>query len=817
MPISRRQSINFFVFATLVMAASFSVPAMQTNYQPTWATTGSAWATGVLVTGFLVLLASKKFSFRIGQSDVAGALDEPAFIAVFLCLSGRGAVAAVLVGSLISYRRQPAAKIAFNVVMNWIGIVPFLWVSAHSSLSFRMRHEVLLVGAGIGARFAISTFGLWWLFGRLGLRTPDFWRAQAWSLIPALAGTSASVLAVALIRNAPWALFGWAAWLGITLFLYLFSARASEKLLKVEELMDFNDGLAVAKDLSGMGTAARHMIRAQYAEVIVVESPSTVMRSAADPVTGEPVSVLVATDELPLNWQHVLKTAEAVHTSDCQEVRWLAHPSTGDHEMLVVPFTSATGQTLGLLVCADPENRGNRFTDDEFTLLKRLAVHAAIWMQSEHNALHDPLTGLANRRLLSNHVDSALGLGAVGALLMMDLNSFKAINDTHGHGAGDEVLVAQAGRLRSIVGAGGVVARLGGDEFAVWTSVPDPAALAHLIGRQLSEPIAIGTQTVVASASIGVALAPLHAKNCSELMWHADSAMFTAKRSASHVKVVSEDDLVASARSRQLRQDVADAVDSGQITVAYQPIVELHNRRIIGFEALARWEHPTLGPVSPDDFIPIVKDAGRLHRLTLNALEQALVARHEWEAISGRPITVNVNLDPSSLAEESLVDDVSSLLTKTHTGPDRLNLEIIEAALGRFDRTYLLHCLRELGVGVVIDDFGTGHSTLHRIAQLPVSGIKLDRTFADLTKPLNPEIVSITVNIAKGKGARLTVEGIETLGDAQHMLFLGATHAQGYFFGKAIPQSLVLDTLARHQASPPPPLSADNVLPLRTH
>ncbi len=429
-----------------------------------------------------------------------------------------------------------------------------------------------------------------------------------------------------------------------------------------------------------------------------------------------------------------------------------------------------------------------------------------------HAAAHDSLTGLANRTQLLNVLDECLAGGAAAAVLFVDLDRFKAINDTHGHLAGDRVLCTVASRILGSVESSMTVGRLAGDEFVLVMPDTDETAatvVAERIRDTVAHPIqVIGERQVVVTASIGIASTAAHRATAEGLLGDADMAMYRAKqRGRACIDVF--DGALRAARSRRL--DLADrlrgAILDHSIEVHYQPIVRFDSGETVGYEALARWTDPDLGPVPPDEFIPVAEDHGLIVALGKGVLLQACRRAATWAAApGGSPPAISVNLSAYQLSDPHLPADVASVLAVSGLSPERLCLEVTESVL-MDDVTAsiaVLDGLRSGGVRLVIDDFGTGYSSLNYLRRLPVDGIKIDRSFvADLGLHADDDdaIVDAIIQLGHSLGLTITAEGVETGEQAAILRQLGCDTAQGHLYGRPVPAEALLTGASEVQAS----------------
>jgi diguanylate cyclase (GGDEF)-like protein len=427
-------------------------------------------------------------------------------------------------------------------------------------------------------------------------------------------------------------------------------------------------------------------------------------------------------------------------------------------------------------------------------------------------AEQDGLTGLANRRSLLNAAQAAMSLGRQGWLLSIDLDHFKVVNDTSGHSVGDEVLRVVGQRLRAAAEEGDIVGRLGGDEFALLrlgsTPTRSPQAMAALLIDKLSEPIEVG-------ASVGLARLDEHLANVEDLMVNADLALYDAKRSGRGRSVVYATSLgAASRRMNTVELALREGLQARQFELHFQPKVDSHNLKALGVEALMRWEHPTMGSISPGEFIPAAERCGLIHELGELALRQACVA-----ALGLPGLSVAVNVSPLQLMEADFIHSVQRVLADTGLAPARLHLEVTESlmledAQGALKR---LHALRELGVQVALDDFGTGFSSLAYLRAFPFHTLKIDRSFVrSLSEHSDARaIVNTIVQMARVLGMRTVAEGVESERELAVIRAIQCDEVQGYLVARPMPLAKLKDWLAGRPITGPVDDVDSRIMPWR--
>ncbi len=416
-----------------------------------------------------------------------------------------------------------------------------------------------------------------------------------------------------------------------------------------------------------------------------------------------------------------------------------------------------------------------------------------------HQAQHDTLTGLPNRAhalaLLEDALRQDVGRPPAFAIIMLDLDRFKEINDTLGHAFGDRVLQEVACRLHSAINSGELLARLGGDEFMVLVESADEAEArerAWALVRTLEAPLELLDREaqVSVSASIGLALYPLHSSNPDALLRRADIAMYEAKQSHQRVVLYQPGRDESHLRRVGLIGDLRVAREHGELQLFYQPKIDLATMRVAHVEALLRWQHPQLGAVSPDEFIPLAEHCGLMHEITAFVLEESLRQAGTWRA-EGIDIGLAVNLSPMDLLDASLPGRVADLLQTHRFPPAGLILEITEGTIMRDVQSAVttMHALRALGVRLSIDDFGTGHSSLAQLRSLPVDEIKIDKSFVSRLEaaPDDTVIVRSAIEIGHNMGLVVIAEGVEQLASLRILRELGCDMAQGYLFSRPLP------------------------------
>ena len=433
--------------------------------------------------------------------------------------------------------------------------------------------------------------------------------------------------------------------------------------------------------------------------------------------------------------------------------------------------------------------------------------------RNDHQARHDSLTELPNRRMFREELDRdvihAREGGASLAVMLMDLDRFKEINDSLGHHQGDIVLREVADRLRRRLRGNDLVARLGGDEFAViLRDAPDEATVREIaaqIHNVLEQPVTVGEMNLVVDASVGVALAPQHGTDADVLIQRADMAMYAAKSSRTGFEIYDAELDETSAERLTLTSDLRRAFANGELVVHYQPKANLDGK-VVGVEALVRWLHPTLGLIPPDRFVPLAEHSGLIRPLTMEVLRHSLAQLRAWTE-QGLDLTIAVNLSPQHLLDTDLPADIERMVTEAGVRAERLELEITETSLMVNPKRAVgvLERLGEIGVRIAIDDFGTGYSSLQYLKQLPVNVLKIDRTFvAAMTESERDAlIVRSTIDLSRNLGLEVVAEGVETAECWDALAALGCDLAQGFVLAHPMPGPELTDWLARNSGGRP--------------
>ena len=572
--------------------------------------------------------------------------------------------------------------------------------------------------------------------------------------------------------------------------------RRHDALAHVHAFVGLTTGGGGADALAGrMLAQVRSLMRAATAELLLVDAGTTIALSVGE-------DDLLRVD--PAGWAAADRVVDHVRAHDAPlllpagtrrstDRAWLRTRGVTDAVIVALP----RGSGDGALMVFDRLGDTGSFTREDQSLLQTLAGHLAVAVTGSrlldrlrYEATHDVLTGLANRALLEDTVHASLTVpGVPSAMLLLDLDRFKEVNDTLGHHIGDALLRAVAATLTATLPAEATVARLGGDEFAVFLPAADLDAAHHLavgLSAALAVPVQLPETTLTARASIGVATATTGAGDAgdADLLRHADTAMYAAKRSGSSVAVYTADLDHGRAERLVLLADLATALDRGELELRYQPKLDLATDQITSVEALVRWRHPRLGLLSPDVFIPLAETNGMIGALTAQVLTQALTQCAAWRR-NGIDLAVAVNLSARTVNDPALPEQVTAALLAAGVPATRLILEITESAV-MDDPTravVILERIAAIGVILSLDDFGTGYSSLAYLQRLPVSEVKIDRSFITGLRADSPDtqvLVRAIINLATNLGHRVVAEGAEDQATVDLLRDLGCHLVQGY-------------------------------------
>jgi diguanylate cyclase (GGDEF)-like protein len=755
--------------------------------------------------------------------------NDAAIVLGFFFVSPSGLLGAQLVGAFLALallRRTELQTIAYRLAVLALG-------TSLAVVSFRALAEVLATSGGrswvaayIGAAVAslvvaLAMFAHRFAFnraavGRLG-------RSSALALAGSLASSSIALAAVALVRGGDLA----AVLLFVPFASYAVLLRAyTTERRRLLHLRALYDSMRLAGRTSGSDGgvaellgATRKLLDAEVARIVLLPRGSSTVSHRAS--LGPRGTERLAPVDLSAAEQAALTAAVRSQSAiliapdgGAVSLRGLLAELHLRNAML----TALRGDdgVVGVLLAGDRRGE-DTFSDDDLRLFETFAEHAGVLLENErleeslseleelkeqlrHQAYHDSLTGLPNRRLFAEHVARALAEQPAShvAVLFLDLDDFKTINDSLGHLAGDSLLQAVAGRVRSSVRPQDVPARLGGDEFAVLTESAAPGDaehVAHRLVEALEGSFGIGGREISVHASVGIAYGGLGASSADELLSNADVAMYNAKQEGKRRFAIYAPEMHAQVRRRQeLAAALERAVERGEIDVHFQPIVDLESRSLVSLEALARWDRRELGFMLPGSFIPLADEMGIMVEIGSAVLREACRQAKTWQASfpERNELRINVNLAPSELQDPRLADAIAEVLEEVGLPPQRLVLEITESGVMRNPEQALsvMRELRALGISLALDDFGTGHSSLAHLREFPLNSLKIAQPFVAGLPDGHVDRVFIDsiVRLASSLDLTVVAEGIETAAQANIVAELGCSHGQGFHFGSPLSQ-----------------------------
>ncbi len=764
--------------------------------------------------------------------------EFPAVIG-FFSLSPTEYLFAMLLGTgaaLALQRRQRIIKTAFN-------LANFLCVAAVSLLIVRTLADPVhvpgppewfaafaatLAGtviSGISIALVITMSGGAPQFEKL----PEMIRFGS---MVAFANTSLALLAVVIMQTDPLLLSLLALPLVIVFIAYRSYLSEREKHERLELLYQSSRILQHSPELDSSIVAildhARAMFRAELAEVILYPrlEGSEALRTTS--LHDAPAEVMVPID---------VEASDRLYSLVVATTGPFFFEPVGDPRVRqgMVGALRGESELIGSLLIANRLTEGTSFREDDLRLLETLANQVAVALENGHlerslselsrlkeqlryQAYHDPLTGLANRSLFVERVAERLAGRAsdpaprMPAVLFLDLDDFKIVNDTLGHAAGDRLLIDVAERIRGVLRGDDLAARLGGDEFAVLLDdSPDLSmsiAVAERIVEALRGAFLVADSEVQVGGSIGIAAARVGTERADELLRNADVAMYTAKALGKNRVATFEPTMHAAIVARhELSAELSRSLGRGELALLYQPIIDLGTGLPTGVESLVRWRHPSRGLLAPSEFIPLAEETGLIVALGSWVLEEACRQTAEWSGPDGvgRPLTLAVNLSAQQLQEADFVERLTATLAASGLDPGRLVLEMTETVIFQDTSTTIarLEAIRELGVRIAIDDFGTGYSSLGYLRRFRVDILKIAKEFIGETdSPDDWPFAAAIVALGRALGMTIIAEGIEEPAQLAHLRDLGCELGQGYLFSLPLDPDDTLAFLRRQGAGP---------------
>jgi diguanylate cyclase (GGDEF)-like protein len=765
------------------------------------------WAVAVAV--YITELTVVHLRFRKDAHTVS--MSELALVAGLFLAAPVHMIIGQALGNFLALainRRQPTVKLAFNVaqftLVATIEIIAFRAISQDGGPLEPMSWLAAIVATLVG--MLVSNMAINAVIRLVGghLDKQEIHEVLMLSTVASSLNTGLALVGVAVIWVAPQA-FALALVPPVALFIaYRAYVSQREERARLESLYRATRMLHESPQIEGALTAAvKHahsMFDAELVEIAIFASGESAAYLTVL-VGGESVEIMGAREltSVPKAWKEYGQRRLAFVLD---EGGGTSPSGRAIVDAVVAPLHLSDGVT-GVLLAANRMGDIDTFTESDVKLLETLARQVSVSLENgrleeslvaltdlkeemRHRANHDSLTQLANRRLFIETVSQRLDEPTAGdlAVLFVDLDDFKAVNDTYGHAAGDQMLIAVAHRLTSVCRAADVVSRFGGDEFAILLSKRDSDAevVAQRIIRQLAASMSIAGRSVTAKASIGIAYGR-HGRTSEQVLREADAAMYTVKRAGKSGFRVFEPGMREQLSSNlNLRSELEEAIRLDQVDLVYQPIVSFRTGRITGVEALARWYHPGKGTLLPGTFIPLAEETGLINELGRSILRKALRQAQLWrEQFPFHDMKMSVNLSPVQLVDRDFVAEVRAIVTETGVDPRQLVLEITENVLMQ-TATETLEALKALGIKLAIDDFGTGYSSLSYLDRLPIDIVKVDKSFVDRLAEGESPLVRTVLQIGEALGVETIVEGVEREQQIAMLQTIGCDQGQGFYF-----------------------------------
>jgi diguanylate cyclase (GGDEF)-like protein len=804
--------------ALLVLALSLIAVGLPAPEQPTW---GTLLELAVLLAAF-GLCEGVVLHFDIGDEAYSASISEIPLIAGLLLLDPTLVIAARVVGAVLAlwlWRRQPPVKLLFNTCSFLLeAAVPALLITHVATDGVGGWAAVALaailgnITSGLSVSAAIALSGN-------PVKPRHLGRLVAEAAVFAGFSATVAVLAVAAYREEHGLLVPLTvAAIGLAL-MYLGTTRMRSRLHRLTALQtairDFTPAAGFEPTVTALLEQARDKLRAGSAVLHLRDRTGTDGTSTC------------------YRYDHLGLRREVVHTGDLTHITLQALGSGALLRASQYPFLTKLGlpdvtdavvvavstpRHEGFLAVCERRSDHTVFSGEDRITLQGIAQHGSVSLANAtlierllHESRHDSLTGLPNRVQFHEELGQRLTqIPCAAAVLLADLDGFKDVNDALGHHTGDLLLQEVAGLLAQDLPVDAVLARLGGDEFAILLPDSDEAvalAVAAQLRRVLSQPMKIQNIPIVVGASIGVALAPLHGTEITELLRHADVAMYAAKAGPGIVLYDATTD-TSDASKLALAGDLRAGIRRGELRLHVQPKATATDGRTVGVEALVRWQHPTRGLIYPDEFIAVAERTGVLPEISAWVLAASLDAVQTWR-LAGQQLSISVNLSPQDLADPDLPGRLAEALRARDLPPHLLILEITEGMIMTDpDRVRsVLTTLRDLGVRISIDDFGTGHSSLAYLGTLPVDEVKVDRAFVMdlLTDRGHRAVVNAVTRIAHDLDLTVVAEGVEDVETWQYLTANSINVIQGYCFARPMPVGALLGWLQAQATAEPLP------------
>jgi diguanylate cyclase (GGDEF)-like protein len=822
----QRPELAWLISAPLTLLAVATTAVIGANHREPV----GEWPSGLLFFGLFVAANSVLFRFEFRRQGATVYMAEiPLLLGLFYLPPVTLIIARTLAMAVFQVRRKlPPIKAYFNVAscaaVAAIGTA-IVYSAGHLDASVPRTWVVLAAAVGTGSVVSSAAVAAVIALVQGGTSVGHLIRAAVPPLSMSLVNIATGLVILVMLDVTRWSIVILAGLMVAFVAAYRAYAQAASQHRALTEIYGLTRAIA---DTPHDGTLVdvllgrvRALLQAEYATLWLPQQgryPEVLLSARMDDrglmdIVGAPESLrkrVVATGET------VAVGAKLGNDMLRTELReW------GAKDAIVVPLRAGS-QVIGCLEVAGRLGDVTRFGPADVRLLETVAAHAAVAVENSRlvdrlrfDAYHDVLTGLANRRRINAALEESVSVRAPGevvAVLMFDVDRLRDVNDSLGHASGDKLLAEVGRRLRNFAPPAALVGRAGGDEFVVTLRMPSADAALGLgseLRRQLQDPMVFEKLTLDVDTAVGVALHPEHGADAATLMQRADVATQAAKHHADPVQLFNPAMESRSVRRLGLAADLRRALDAGELEVYFQPKVSLHDRRLVGVECLARWEHLAHGPVAVEDFVAVAEHTGQLNRLTEVVLREGLRRCRQWDD-AGRPLSVAVNLAARTLVGPTFPALVEKLLAEYGVAPEQLTFDIAEGGMvGGLDRPMpSLRRLHDMGVRLAVDDFGTGSSSLAYLRRLPVHEVKIDQSFVQgmATDPGDLAIVRAVLDLSRHFGLTAVAEGVEselTLGLLEE---IGCDVGQGFLFSRPLPYERLEAWFGAQTEAEPTPL-----------
>lgn len=770
-----------------------------------------AWLVALLFFGLFLVASSVVFRFEFRRQTVTCYVAEvPLLLGLFFLPPVTLVITRMLAVAAWQVRRKvPPIKAYFNVASaTAVAATGAMIVYSAGSLNPFAPQSWLVLAAAVGTGVALSLAAVMGVVALVqgGMSVAQFTRAAVPSLSMGVVNIAIGLVILVMLEVSAWSVVILAGLVAAFVVAYRAYAQAAGQHRTLNEIYGLTRAIA---DTPHDGTLAdvllgrvRRLLQAEYATLWLPEQgryPEVLLSARLDDrglvdVAGAPESLR----------KRVVATGEtvAVGARLGDELLRAELREWGAKDAIVVPLRAGS-QVIGCLEVAGRLGDVTHFGPADVQLLEAVAAHAAVAVENSRlvdrlrfDAYHDALTGLPNRRRVTAALEESVKVRAPGevvAVLMFDVDGLREVNDSLGHASGDKLLAEVGSRLRHLAPPAALVGRTGGDKFVVTLRIPSAEEALKLgceLRQKLQDPMIIESLTLDVDTVVGVAVHPDHGTDAASLMQRADVATQAAKHHADPVQLFNPAMESRSVRRLGLAGDLRRALDAGELEVYFQPKVSLRDRRLVGVECLARWEHATHGPVAAEDFVAVAEHTGQLNRLTEVVLREGLRRCRQWHD-AGRPLSVAVNLAVRTVVDPGFPELVEKLLAEYGVAPEWLTFDIAEGGVvGGLDRPMpSLRRLHDLGVRLAVDDFGTGSSSLAYLRRLPVHEVKIDRSFVQgmATDPGDLAIVRAVVDLARHFRLTAVAEGVESELTLNLLEEIGCDIGQGFLFSRPLP------------------------------